>query len=457
MKKNKNYCGITAIAVVIVYAALSLTGCPDDGGGSGGKDILDGTTWKSVGTVYNVTLEFNSPNVVMTGAYDGESVYRGTYTVTGNTVTIISVEWGGTQTGTLVGNTLIIDDTTFIKTENGGNNGSGGSGGVTIYTAGAYYNNAGKEVPCYWKGTARTDLQVPTGAERGYGQAITVSGRTVYTAGCYVNSNGILIPCYWTGSTRTDLQIPAGASGSGGTVIAVSGGTVYTAGGYVNSNGIRIPCYWTGTTRTDLDIPKDGDGYVHAIAVSGGTLYTAGDNHDSNGNWIPCYWKGTTRTDLEVHGDGAGVQAITVSRGTIYTAGYYRGDDKYIACYWTGTTIFDLPVPAGAEDSWALAIAADSGGAIYIAGSYINNNGIVFPYRNPCYWTGTTRTDLPVPAGYDGTVGSITISGGTVYTGGGYFYSTGKEGLYYWRGTTRTDIQVPTGAEVCAITIVVGQ
>jgi len=127
----KNIIKLLGIAAIIAVIGFSMATCDNGSGGGDGnrKDVLDGTTWISVGTYYNVTLKFNSPNVVMTGANDGKSVYRGTYTISGNTVTITSADWGGPEAGTLSGNILIINDTTFIK-QGGGGGESGGNGSL---------------------------------------------------------------------------------------------------------------------------------------------------------------------------------------------------------------------------------------------------------------------------------------------------------------------------------------
>jgi hypothetical protein len=52
---------------------------------------------------------------------------------------------------------------------------------VNVYTAGA-----NDDKPCYWRGTTRIDLPIPSGFSGGSAFAITVTAdRTVYTAGSY--------------------------------------------------------------------------------------------------------------------------------------------------------------------------------------------------------------------------------------------------------------------------------
>jgi len=60
MKNAIKLFGIIAIVAVIGF---SFTACGDDGGG--GKDVLDGTTWKAT-QEYTYVIKFNSPNFTVT-------------------------------------------------------------------------------------------------------------------------------------------------------------------------------------------------------------------------------------------------------------------------------------------------------------------------------------------------------------------------------------------------------
>ena len=91
------------------------------------------------------------------------------------------------------------------------------------------------------------------------------------------------------------------------------------------------------------------------IAASGPPVYTAGLYN--NGGSKACYWKGEVKTDLSNTNSFA--RAITVSGGTVYTAGGYSFDgvDTFKACYWAGGGRTELPVPVGVDNSKAEAIA----------------------------------------------------------------------------------------------------
>ncbi|PKN95915.1 MAG: hypothetical protein CVU43_23415, partial [Chloroflexi bacterium HGW-Chloroflexi-5] len=201
-----------------------------------------------------------------------------------------------------------------------------------------YYNNGTKDIPCFWTGTTRTDLEGDIGATHSaYAYSPTVSsGGTIYTAGSYYDGTKY-IPCYWAGTTRIDLA-GDGTHNAEAFSITVSGGTVYTSG-YYNNGTKDIPCYWTGTTRTSLAGDITNNAYAFSIAVYNGTVYTAGFYSNNGATIIPCFWTGTTRTSLagEII-NNAYASSIAVYNGTVYTAGSYFDGTKNIPCYWTGTT-----------------------------------------------------------------------------------------------------------------------
>jgi two-component system phosphate regulon response regulator PhoB len=131
---------------------------------------------------------------------------------------------------------------------------------------------------------------------RGIGYRLRTDG-TVYTAD--INDDSEL--CYWRGTTKVNLPVPSDSGGGSVNAIAVTAdGTVYTAG-YYTKGGVEKPCYWRDTTIIDLPLPSNsGGGSVNAIAITAdGTVYTAGENDGK-----PCYWQGTTKIDLPSSGSG---------------------------------------------------------------------------------------------------------------------------------------------------------
>ena len=104
----KNFAKLLGIAVIVAVIGFSMTGCPEEE-----KDELDGTTWEysvsAGGVSMAYTITFNSPNFTMTVTSAGVSqTQKGTYSVSGDTVTL-TPEGGGTEvTGKISGDTLTI-------------------------------------------------------------------------------------------------------------------------------------------------------------------------------------------------------------------------------------------------------------------------------------------------------------------------------------------------------------
>ena len=114
MKKSIKLAGIIAIVVVIGFLFIACRTTKGELDGTT-KDELNGTTWRGIDdddVVY--IISFNSPNFTITVVHERDTVtMKGTYSVSGSTVTMISD--GETSTGILTGNRLIIDGEPFTK------------------------------------------------------------------------------------------------------------------------------------------------------------------------------------------------------------------------------------------------------------------------------------------------------------------------------------------------------
>jgi hypothetical protein len=112
---------------------------------------------------------------------------------------------------------------------------------------------------------------------------------------------------------------------------------------------------------------------------------------------------------------------------TIYTAGFLFNNGNF-PCYWKGTSRTDLPGGIGAFTSSIFV----SNGIVYTAGYYLNSKAL----QAPCYWMGTTRIDLPYDSTQEGYTTSIFVSNGNVYIAG--HYTTWNKGLpCYWVNSIR--------------------
>lgn len=201
---------------------------------------------------------------------------------------------------------------------------------------------------------------------------------------------------------------------------------VYTVGSYEISTAEQPmihPCYWKGTVRTDLPDGGVGQGRSDAITVSGGHFYIAGftyDGHDAK----TCYWKDGVMSALA----GEGGYAICVDGDTVYTATRGNWGASYNAAYWidkpeAAPARTDLLVPgANAYTSQAANGIAIVDGKVIVAGAHADV---------AAYWTGTTKTDL----GSTGEATALCEAGGALYFSG-YDTTTSQAIPVYWTKTS---------------------
>jgi hypothetical protein len=111
MKNILKLLGIIALVAVIGFGVIACDNGGGGGGGGGGSTSLAGTTWKA--TMEGMTLTLSLTQTTYTISFTGGNIppETGSYTVSGNTVTINSPEMGK-MTGTLSadGKTLTINE-----------------------------------------------------------------------------------------------------------------------------------------------------------------------------------------------------------------------------------------------------------------------------------------------------------------------------------------------------------
>jgi len=102
------------ILVMVLVIGMTVAGCDNSTNPSDDRnDALDRTTWNGSlideGETMNYVLTFNSPNFTMAITTGGQTdTLNGTYTISGNSVTLIGMEF--TTIGTLSGNYLDFRD-----------------------------------------------------------------------------------------------------------------------------------------------------------------------------------------------------------------------------------------------------------------------------------------------------------------------------------------------------------
>jgi hypothetical protein len=120
---------------------------------------------------------------------------------------------------------------------------------------------------------------------------------------------------------------------------------------------------------------------------------------------------------------------------TVYTAGFIWNNGNF-PCYWKGTSRTDLPGGTGAFTTSIFV----SDGIVYTAGYYINSKG----RQAPCYWKGIEKINLPCDSTYDAYTTSIYVSNGTVYNSGHYTTSNAGNGVKslacYWVNSIRKEL-----------------
>ncbi len=326
------------------------------------------------------------------------------------------------------------------------------AGEPTVYTSGFYSDGSGNYQPCYWIGTARSDLSLPIGADYGMAHAIVVDGGVLYAAGYYHDIDTARnVPCYWDGSGCHELDND-GVNNAYARGIFIDDGTVYTVGYYTDDGGFIRPCYWTGTTRTDLGLDASTNGWATSISVYGGTIYTAG-YYGSPGT--ACYWTGSVKTDLPAFAGATDsvARSVFVSSGFPYIAGYYIVGGKAKACYWVVGGQKDTFPGYGAGDNVYAVSMCVSGSKLYTAGNCDTSTGDM----SSCYWIDTTQTVISVAGTNEIELFGIDAANSVPYLCG-YYYNldTDRNIASYWQGSDLHELEGdPTvDSEALAICVV---
>ncbi|HEX3047342.1 MAG TPA: fibronectin type III domain-containing protein, partial [Bacillota bacterium] len=283
-----------------------------------------------------------------------------------------------------------------------------------------------------WLKAKRSENNISAFSPMAYETPKAEPAATVYSTGTYIAA-GKYLPCYWQVATRYDLPLPLDYGPdyicSANSIFVVSG-TPYIAGFY-KSFGCNYACYWVNTGSGIDRHYVDGGQTVNSSVVSSAanSVYVSGTNtvyiagNCSSAGLGGYYWTGGVKYDLE-GGANSTTNSIYVSGSTVYNAGYLHDFSTAMdnPCYWTGTVKTDLG--DGVHEGYATAIFV-AGGVVYTAGYYYDGVKYI-----PCYWVGITRHDLPGSVtfssnNYLAPANSIFVTGGKVYVGGYYSRADG--------------------------------
>jgi hypothetical protein len=309
------------------------------------------------------------------------------------------------------------------------------SGVVTFYRAGAYKDNVGNSIACYWVNNERIDLTTADFSKDAGAYHVVAENGQIYTAGKYKDNDGKYIYCYWINGEKTDLLIPEFSSRVNAYGLFIKDDQVYMAGYYIDSDNNQIPCYWINEKRIDLTSPKSSKAIATNILVHESKIYVGGYyNYGDHIAIEPCYWVDGERTDL---GGLGSVKSIIVENGIIYAFGHYRISRYYfgMACYWINGERKILPIPSSATSSGINSVYRYNE-EIYIIGEY--GSGV---RDTACYWVNEKRTDLTT-FGERTYASSIFINADKTYVVGRH---RGKS--YYWVNGKGKKLSTPSTYE----------
>ena len=292
--------------------------------------------------------------------------------------------------------------------------------GGNVYVAGLVSNNTG-ESAVYWVNGAITTLAPPSGMTNSVANGIAVSGGNVYVAGSASSSAGVGTAILWVNGAPTTLSPPSGLVNCYATAIAVSGGDVYVAGGASNNHIDGWATYWVNGAATLLPMPGGltVDYYANGIVVSGGDVYVSGYTDSGMGQRAAVSWANSgAATTLPLPSgwffENYTATGITVSGSDVYVAGGgVNGVGSTTAAYWVSGTPTTLPMPGNMPNTSATSYAhgiAISGSDVYAVG-YLEDSTIGVG-QTAAYWVNDGEgTLLPMPSGaYESWANAIAVS-----------------------------------------------
>jgi hypothetical protein len=227
--------------------------------------------------------------------------------------------------------------------------------GGDVYVAGIS-SDGDLVVPTIWKNGVPTVLQHRT--EVGVAEAVAVADGVVWATGFVADA-----PVMWKDGVMIPLTVYGDQGNGVGAGIAVAGGIPYVTGWeYViypdgGQSLIRAQArYWkNGQVHplTDASVSGGGD----AIAVSGGDVWVAGWKQGDAGPSVAMLWKNGVEQALTDGLRGAEAHALALDGDTVAVAGGEDGPGSGVAKVWRGGAASDLrAVRAG---TLALGIAVD--------------------------------------------------------------------------------------------------
>lgn len=258
----------------------------------------------------------------------------------------------------------------------------------------------------------------------------TISSAIVYIGGDTLANGYDGSAVYWKNGSITKLPIGIISSVSS---IYVDHNDIYTT--VAGSTITDTITYWKNNEKIRLPDPLGFSQANYSITVSDGNIYVTGTTHEiPDLNYGAVYWKNSGNAvhlvpkEVTVHQSSG--QAIAVSNGDIYIAGYL----DYKAIYWKNGTPVALPVDTTFFYNFSTANSITiNQGNVYVAGT-VNLHPTFIPTNESIatYW----KNNVPVRLTRGSVANAITVSGNDIYIAGGIYGADGLTRAAYWKNGT---------------------
>ena len=320
----------------------------------------------------------------------------------------------------------------------------------TVIVSGYYINN-GKETACYWVNNSRMDLDfdelIP---ERSWATGIAKLGDQIYIAGYAealdpASDLPYYFACYWEDGIlfNEGFDYADNTSRVEVTGIAADPNNVYIIGYCVNTSGDRLGGYWVngrweelGANITPIAIAVNGEGADIEVHIIVSHLTSNHFDYFKNGSDVGVF--------LSPDYQHREFSDITVSNGKVYITGSYVVEGVGQTAFYhmvDGETIYNF----GLFGANAIAV---SNGNVYIAG-YSHD------YKPKFYVSGGGGIkNLSVPPASSTDISGIDVLNGTVYVSGNLSMSDDSNRACYWRNGVRTGLSPGSNAKATGIVVI---
>jgi len=439
----------------------SFTGGASDGAGPNGSLTLSGSTLYGMtynggssdfGTIFSINTSGTGFTLLHTftgGSSDGSNPL-GSLMLSGSTLYGMTPSGGSSGSGTIFSINTSGTGFTLLHTFLGGaNDGSSPNGSLTLSGSTLYgmanaggSSGSGATFSINTNGTGFTVLYNFGSVNDGAGPqgSLTLSGSTLYgmTDSGGSSGSGTIFSINTDGTGYTLLHTFTGGSSDGSQPLGsltLSGSTLYgmTDFGGSSGNGVIFSINTNGTGFTLLHTfaggASDGAGPQGSLTLSGSTLYGTTGNGGSadNGVIFSISTSGTGFTLLHTFAGGASDGSdpnsfLTLSGSTLYGVTQSGGSSNFGTIFsintdGTGFTLLHTFTGGASDGTYPYDSLILSGSALYgvTQSGGTSNKGIIFSINTDGTGFTVLHTFLDGPSDGANPIGSLTLSGSTLY------------------------------------------